>query len=111
MARTLGVASTSATLANTAATASHMIPPKPMPAMIPPVAANPMGWATWLPRARNDPTRERRSGVTCRVMVVSSRLPEMMMTEPPTHAHAAMTATGAGTESAMNVATNGSVMA
>ena len=70
-----------------------------------------MGWHTWLPRARNDPTRERISGVTCRVMVASSRLPEMMMTVPPIHAHAAITATGAGTDSAMNVPTNGRVMA
>ena len=88
-----------------------MIPDSPIPAMMPPAMAKPMGWATWLPSARNDPTRERRSGVTCRVMVVSSRLPEMMMTVPPTHAHAAITTTGAGTDNAMNVATNGRVTA
>ncbi len=58
-ARTLGVASTTATFANTAATASHMIPDSPIPAMMPPAMAKPMGWATWLPSARNDPTRER----------------------------------------------------
>ncbi len=39
MARTLGVPSTRATLASTAAAASHIIPPRPMPAMSPPTRA------------------------------------------------------------------------